>query len=174
MTTYRTLREANDARHIEWDPADVSSHSFYATELAGEMGEALAACYLDQTSITAVSEELADTVICLDLVARRFGITLTLPDAKKKSGHTISSFADGIKLAAQVGFACNIIKKLEREELGMVGSRSTPAQLAVHLDAAAGHAAVIAATFGVDLQAAIADKFNKTSRKYGLATMLEL
>lgn len=33
------------------------------------------------------------------------------------------------ELAGEVGEACNILKKIERENLGLVGSRATPAQL---------------------------------------------
>lgn len=39
----------------------------------------------------------------------------------------------GVELAGEVGEACNIIKKLERERLGMRGSRSTVQDLADEL-----------------------------------------
>lgn len=39
----------------------------------------------------------------------------------------------GVELAGEVGEACNIIKKLERERLGMRGSRATLQQLAEEL-----------------------------------------
>lgn len=80
----------------------------------------------------------------------------------------------GNELAGETGEACNIIKKLERERYGMVGSRATVEQLAEELADVVICADLIAMEFGVDLIVAVARKFNITSKKYGLQTRMEL
>lgn len=74
----------------------------------------------------------------------------------------------GNELAGEVGEACNIIKKLARERLGIRGTRATKAQLAEELADAVICIDLIAMMQDVDLNAAIASKFNLTSEKYGL------
>lgn len=80
----------------------------------------------------------------------------------------------GNELAGEVGEACNIIKKLERERLGIRGSRATLAQLAEELADVVICADLIANAAGIDLDAAVTAKFNATSEKVGLATKLKL
>jgi NTP pyrophosphatase (non-canonical NTP hydrolase) len=107
MTTYPTLRTANEARQIEWDKDNNISLSYRGNELAGEVGE-----------------------------------------------------------------ACNVIKKLERERLGIRGSRASKGQLAEELADAVICVDLIAMQAGIDLEAAVRDKFNATSEKYGLETRM--
>lgn len=79
----------------------------------------------------------------------------------------------GNELAGEVGEACNIIKKLERERLGIRGSRATREQLAEELADVVICADLIAMDAGIDLLGeAVPDKFNKTSEKVGLSTRL--
>ena len=78
----------------------------------------------------------------------------------------------GNELAGEVGEACNIIKKLERERLGIRGSRATKEQLAEELADVQICIDLIAMHEGIDLDAATIAKFNATSEKYGLATRL--
>ena len=73
-----------------------------------------------------------------------------------------------VELGGEVGEALNDVKKLRREELGWVGSRTTIehlegelADVYICLDAVARH-------YGIDLEAAIRRKFNETSDKHGL------
>lgn len=79
----------------------------------------------------------------------------------------------GNELAGEVGEACNIIKKIEREQMGVGGSRATPEQLAEELGDVVLCVELIAAQLGIDLAAAVISKFNKTSAAYGLKTRLE-
>lgn len=79
----------------------------------------------------------------------------------------------GYELAGECGEACNVIKKIERERLGIRGSRATPEQLAEELADIVICADLVAMGEGIDLQAAIARKFNATSEKVGLATRLK-
>lgn len=108
MTTYPTLREANEARDKEWAGDVDLSGSFWGVEMAGEVGE-----------------------------------------------------------------ACNVIKKLERERLGIRGSRDTVEHLAEELADVVICADLVAMHYGIDLNAAVAKKFNATSEKVGLLTRLD-
>lgn len=79
----------------------------------------------------------------------------------------------GNELAGEVGEACNIIKKLERARLGIRGSRADVQDLAAELADVVICADLIAMAQGIDLDAAVAAKFNATSEKVGLTTRLE-
>lgn len=74
----------------------------------------------------------------------------------------------GNELAGEVGEACNVIKKLERERLGWRGSRATLEELADELADVVICADLVAMSAGVDLAAAVRRKFNATSAKVGL------
>lgn len=78
----------------------------------------------------------------------------------------------GNELAGETGEACNIIKKLERERLGIRGSRATKEQLADELADVIICSSLIANATGIDLWDAVVAKFNKTSEANGLATRL--
>lgn len=78
----------------------------------------------------------------------------------------------GNEMGGECGEAQNMIKKIERENLGLPGSRATKAQLAEELADTVICAAVIAAMTGIDLAATIRDKFNKTSMDRGFETRL--
>jgi len=78
----------------------------------------------------------------------------------------------GNELAGEVGEACNVIKKLARERLGIRGSRDTVDHLAEELADVIICADLIAMAEGIDLTRAVADKFNATSEKVGLVTRM--
>lgn len=78
----------------------------------------------------------------------------------------------GNELAGETGEACNIIKKIDRERMGIAGSRATVAQLAEELADVVICADLIAMDEGIDLDRAVAAKFNATSVKVGLATRM--
>jgi len=78
----------------------------------------------------------------------------------------------GNELAGEVGEACNVIKKLERERLGIRGSRDTVEHLVEELCDVVICAYLIGMEINVDLTPHIAAKFNETSRKLGLTVFL--
>ncbi len=78
----------------------------------------------------------------------------------------------GNELAGETGEACNVIKKLERERLGLRGSRATVAQLAEELADVVIVVDLIASRLNIDLSYAIEQKFNATSAKVGLKTVI--
>ncbi len=178
LTYHPTLREANITRQREWDTGNQMTLSYSGNELAGEVGEAIEAAAYHSFKPTAVTkanlaDELGDVVICCDLLAMRYDIPLPLPP------HPLAVpfdreilFAVLVDLAIAAGAVSNIVKKLEREAIGMKGSRSTPGHLADALDTVLVEANDIAARSGLVLADCVASKFNATSEKVGLKTRL--
>lgn len=80
----------------------------------------------------------------------------------------------GNELAGEVGEACNVIKKLERERRGIRGSRATVQELSDELADVVICTDLIAMQYGIDLDDAVERKFNATSVKVGLLTRLKL
>lgn len=78
----------------------------------------------------------------------------------------------GNEMAGEVGEACNVIKKLARERMGIRGPRDTVEHLAEELADVVICADLIAMAAGIDLDAAVQNKFNATSEKNGLVTRL--
>lgn len=78
----------------------------------------------------------------------------------------------GNAIAGEVGEACNIIKKIERERLGLRGSRASLSDLAEELADVIIYMDLLAADCNIDLEEAIKNKFNKTSEKYNLGTRI--
>lgn len=103
---------------------------------------------------------------------------LTLREANRHrqlvwdAGNRIDLAYRGNELAGEVGEACNVIKKLARERLGIRGSRATVQQLREELADVVICVDLIALAEGIDLDAAVREKFNATSEKVGLPTRL--
>ena len=87
--------------------------------------------------------------------------------------NSISLSYRGNELAGEVGEACNVIKKLDRERLGIRGSRATNDMLAEELADVIICADLIASELGIDLNEAVRAKFNATSDKYKLTTRMK-
>jgi NTP pyrophosphatase (non-canonical NTP hydrolase) len=77
------------------------------------------------------------------------------------------------ELAGETGEVCNVVKKLERERRGIKGSRATAEQLAEELGDVVICASLLANSYGIDLEKAVKDKFNKTSASVGLPVTIE-
>lgn len=80
----------------------------------------------------------------------------------------------GNELAGEVGEACNVIKKLERERLGLRGSRASTDQLAEELADIIICVDLIAMQAGINLAVSVPEKFNATSRKYNLQCTMDV
>lgn len=89
------------------------------------------------------------------------------------TGNQIDASYRGNELAGETGEVCNVIKKLERERLGIRGSRDTIEHLAEELADVVICVDLLAMHYGVDLSFAVRKKFNSTSEKIGLITRLE-
>lgn len=90
---FQHLRNANLARQVEWDKDDKLGYDgcamkrlFFANEMAGEAGEAnnvVKKLVREQLGISGsratremLAEELADIIICVDLVAIQYDVDL--------------------------------------------------------------------------------------------------
>ena len=80
----------------------------------------------------------------------------------------------GVELAGEVGEALNVVKKIERERLGIRGSRTTIQALAEELADVVICADLVAMHVGIDLERAVAEKFNATSEKNNLKTKMKV
>lgn len=78
----------------------------------------------------------------------------------------------GNELAGEVGEACNIIKKIERERIGIRGTRASLKELAEELADVIICADLVAMHEGINLEEAVINKFNNTSEKYNLETRM--
>ena len=87
-------------------------------------------------------------------------------------GDKITLSYRGNELAGETGEACNVIKKLERERMGIRGPRATVEQLAEELADVVICADLVAMAANIDMDAAVVAKFNATSEKVGLETRL--
>jgi NTP pyrophosphatase (non-canonical NTP hydrolase) len=76
--------------------------------------------------------------------------------------------------AATSGRVANIIKKLVREEKGIRGSRASVEHLAKELADDVITAYLVAMKYKIDLDEAIEQKFNETTRAQGLHVFLDL
>jgi len=90
------------------------------------------------------------------------------------TGNQIDLSYRGNELAGEVGEACNLIKKLERERLGIRGSRASVGELAKELADVVICVDLIAMMMGIDLDEAVMLKFNETSEKVELPHRLRL
>ncbi len=104
-----------------------------------------------------------------------FSALRTADEARQKEwdrGNKLDLAYRGNELAGEVGEACNVIKKLERERRGIAGSRDTVEHLAQELADVIICVDLVAMSAGIDLWAAVRDKFNLTSEQNGLSTRI--
>lgn len=78
----------------------------------------------------------------------------------------------GNELAGEVGEACNILKKLDRERMGLAGKRASVEDLKEELADIIICVALVAADLDIDIVPEIPKKFNKTSRERGALTTM--
>lgn len=176
MTEYPTLREANAARHLEWTNNQTVDLVWRGTELAGEVGELIDLLLAPTPELITWNEdlwdELADCVICLDLTAMTAEQTLPPQPNGEKGEHDEFTVVLAACLGSAVGSLCNILKKLERENRGWPGSRTSTESLSAAIHHLYRYLAIVSGRFDVDLAAAVRSKFNATSEKVGLQTRL--
>jgi len=78
----------------------------------------------------------------------------------------------GNELAGEAGEACNFIKKMERQRLGMAGGVNTSTGLAKELADVIICTVLVASKAGINLFDAVPAKFNETSDKHGFTTKM--
>jgi NTP pyrophosphatase (non-canonical NTP hydrolase) len=89
-----------------------------------------------------------------------------------EAGEVFDALLPFIELGAKVGKALNTGKKLHREEMDWAGSRTSKAALASELADVVITAQNAAMEAGIDLDAALVEKFNETSDKVGIKVKL--
>lgn len=77
------------------------------------------------------------------------------------------------ELAGELGEALNVLKKIERENLGLRGSRATVDDLADELADVIICVDLLMMDLDIDMHAAVSKKFNQTSKKYNLKTRMK-
>lgn len=85
----------------------------------------------------------------------------------------LSTLFFATELAGEIGEACNVIKKLERERLGLRGSRATVAELTDELADGIICIDLVAIKYDIVLGRAVVDKHNRSSDKIGLPRFME-
>jgi len=85
-------------------------------------------------------------------------------------GEALEKALDMLALSIAAGRLANTVKKLDRERMGIRGSRVTVETLAEELADVVICADLLAASYGIDLDEATRNKFNATSKKVGLLT----
>lgn len=168
---YPTLREANEARQRLWDPKNQIDWDWRCNELAGEAGEVCNVLKKIHREILGIAgtraarsdlaDELADVTICADLCAMHLGLPTPNDNRNVIWGGALPRL--GAELADRVGDVCH---KYEPDY-----SRK---RLAGHLNRVWAVVRHIAKAQRIDLDAAIATKFNATSAKVGLPVTLRL
>ena len=96
-----------------------------------------------------------------------------LRDKEWDTGGVLDAAFSACELGGEVGEALNIVKKLERERLGIRGSRSNVDELAAELADVIICVDLLAMRYGIDLSQAVVQKFNLTSFKQNLKTVLD-
>lgn len=87
-------------------------------------------------------------------------------------GTDLGPLFKAIELGGEIGEAQNCVKKLEREKLGVAGSRTTLDKLAEELADGLLCIDLLAEYYGIDLDAALMTKFNRTSAENNLKTLI--
>lgn len=167
MEIFNNLRDANKARDKHWDPEGKITADFRMVELAGEVGEV---CNLikklwreakglpgSRATVSHLAEELADVIICVDLAL----MAADSAPAQVRRTH--------LENPKDIDEVMNI-------------SRMIVSDLGRFVDSADAHGAggwimdsiyYLAAAFDINIDKALADKFNATSDKVGLPVRLQ-
>lgn len=161
------LREANQLRNQLWDLENKLTPDFFFRELVGEIGElfnvvkkldrAEAGIRGSTATIQDFSDELADSVICADLLLlSKGGPHLTLHPVR----HGKDAFRDIVKCLGLIAHEMNCAP-------GSVNFTLVMNDLTAALKR-------LADDYVVDLRIAVPLKYNKTSNKYGLPIHMEI
>ena len=178
MTNFlERLRTANTVRDVEWNTGAVKlSMIFRANELAGEVGEA---CNVlkkfdrehnykikgSRDTLYHLSEELADIIICTDLLAmdRQIEFPETCwSKVEATPNHDYSLY--GATLASIAGRICGVSIHYSTHINNL--------QLSSNLCGLMSFTKTVADRMGIELESAVSLKFNATSHKLDLKTFL--
>ena len=187
MNPLATLREANVSRHIEWmrgASVDSLPLNFRCVELVGEIGEAanimkkierhrlgIAGNTADLDVLSAMlADELADVVICADLIAMDLKLPLSENSLSvyARPGYALDTL--GVELGRSLSRVCGMVAALA--ESGPTWRKSVENHLIGALEAVIVVVQKVALSQGIDMVSAISRKFNATSRKLDFLTRI--
>lgn len=171
--SFDEIRRANRARHEEWPGGHKIDLGFRGLELAGEAGELINLIKkqvrldrgitgtMEQTEelFLALQAELADVMICIDLVAMTVGKRL-VDTAPKRAAEGRDLVVLGNRLGASIGRVNDAIYV------------NHPGRIRSALEEATGTVILISFSLGIHLMSAVTYKFNAASAKHGLETRM--
>lgn len=181
---FERLRDANIKRQKEWTGCEYADIAFRALEVAGEAGEVAGAVKKmiraergicgDTRTVEDLADEIGDTVISLDLLARDLGLPpLQMISAARLSDGNLVSLALrvdtlGGEVAAKILAYCDLVGKADHA----LRIPSLVDHISISISQMLGQLDQLASMAAIDLRHAVALKFNKTSVKYGLSTTM--
>lgn len=176
VLTFRALRLANRARDVEWDPDRKIDRDFRVLELWGEVGElcnVVKKMYREKlglrgsrATLDELADEIGDVAICTDLHVMQDEI---LPGDFRVTDQVLVRYPDYPNVTAQ-----EICKELAGYTNSMVNAhRQSYLRIREHATFMLfGNLSLLASIHGLDIALCISGKFNRTSQKQGLSTML--
>ncbi|MCA0905146.1 MazG-like family protein [Ruegeria marisrubri] len=179
---FEALRAANIQRQAEWTGNENLDLLFRALEVADEVGEVAGAVkkYIraqrgvcgSVAALGDVADEIGDAVISLDLLAIELGASLPVGQFVK-----IQNVVDPIRSALALDVAGGAISDaallLDHVPEGSEAELFARTDLRDAVTRTLGSIATLSDALHIDARAAVSEKFNKTSVKYGLATRME-
>lgn len=175
MTAFTSLREANAARQKLWDPHNTVGIFWRVNELAGEVGEV---CNMikkvvrqqeglrgSRVSLPELGEELADVIICADLVALTLGEQVPAYTTSRIANIPTEPLLLGIRLTHLSGRLCELYDQPHVPDNFAVMNRINDLVVSVR-------AAML--LFGFAPEPTISNKFNRTSEKVNLPVRLAM
>lgn len=177
MHFLKKLRNANIARTKEWSQGAAKPFTlmFWANELGGEVGEACNVLKkLDREhtykvrgsydNVDHLAEEFGDIIICCDLLALHSNIDLAQWSEKFNAleKHDYSMY--GASLLSIAGQICGVAVNFD--------SHINNKQLTEHVNTLVFATKLYADRLGIDLVRSTTTKFNLTSYKLGLQTVI--
>lgn len=179
---YADFAEANAARQVEWLSGTTLPLTFRTNELAGEFGE-VAELLLDRWTSgshmhgawkNALGEEMADVIICAELVAWQLHQRLDYVRAEALAQTPGNDYRWSAQVSRDIGLLCNAAKKMDRTAFGIAGGIGSEEGVAIvmeRLDKVVRHIYDFAYGERMYMEVALARKFNKTSAKVKLLTL---
>lgn len=177
---FKKLRAANVNRQDEWAGNEKADILFRALEVADEAGEVAGAVKKlvraqrgicgSTLTLEDVADEIGDTVISLDLLACELRIELEDPAT------TQPPKPDGkpLELALAVDWAVGQVSMAVLQDVDKPVTAALLADFMARMRNVLQFLNELAAALGINVGRAVAVKFNKTSAKYELTTMMEL
>lgn len=180
---FKKIRAANVARQDEWAGSEKADILFRALEVADEAGEVLGAIKKlvraqrgiggSTMTLEDVADEIGDAIISIDLLACELGIKWQKPrigDGFKDVPPVTLALAIDVAIGNLSQVILQLAQSSESAHTDSAASGYIPSRIQTALRLLVG----LAEALGIDAGHAVATKFNKTSAKNGLTTMMEV